>query len=410
MRTLVILGSGTAGTIAANTLRRRFARDDWEITIVEQRDEHYYQPAFLFIPFGRYRPERAQRMAKRYLPKGVTRVKGEVERVDPDARTVSLLDGRELKYDFLIIATGTSPYPEETPGMAEDWHGAVHSFYTYNDAVALREAMERFDRGRIVVHITEMPIKCPVAPLEFALLADDHFRRRGIRDEVEITYVTPLDGAFTKPIASATFGTLLEDRGIAVEPDFMIESLDSQGHRIVSYDEREVPYDLLVTVPLNRGAAFVGRSGLGDELDFVTVDKNTLRHTRYDTIFALGDAADVPTSKAGAVAHFELDVFTEQLARMIEGEEPSETFDGHATCFIESGGGKAMLIDFNYDTEPLPGRFPYPFVGPLPLLKESRLNHLGKLGFEWAYWAMLLPGRPLPLPAHMSMKGKKAPA
>ena len=409
MRKLLILGAGTAGTIAANKLRRLLARDDWEITIVEQRGAHYYQPAFLFIPFGRYRPKRARRKATRYLPAGVTRVKGEVDRVDPDARTVSLLNGDEISYDFLIIATGTSPYPAETPGMADDWHGAVHSFYTYDDAVALREAIARFDGGRVVVHITEMPIKCPVAPLEFALLADDHFRRRGIRDKVSITFVTPLDGAFTKPIASATFGSLLEDRGISVEPDFMIESVDPRGHRIVSYDEREVPYDLLVTIPLNRGAAFVGRSGLGDELDFVTVDKGSLRHTRYDSIFAIGDAANVPTSKAGAVAHFEMDLFPEQFVRMVAGQEPTETFDGHATCFIESGAGKAMLIDFNYETEPLPGLFPYPVMGPLPLLKESRLNHLGKLAFEWVYWWMLLPGRPIPLPAHMSMKGKKAP-
>jgi len=407
MRTLVILGSGTAGTIAANKLRRRLPRDDWEITIVEQRGAHYYQPAFLFIPFGRYRPARARRSAARYLPKGVTRVKGEVERVDPESRKVSLVDEGEISYDYLIIATGTSPYPDETPGMADDWHGAVHSFYEYDDAVALREAIAHFDGGRLVVHITEMPIKCPVAPLEFALLADDHFRRRGIRDKVEITFVTPLDGAFTKPIASATFGTLLEDRGISLEPDFMIERVDPEGHRIVSYDEREVPYDLLVTIPLNRGAAFVGRSGLGDELDFVTVDKGTLRHTQYDTIFAIGDAANVPTSKAGAVAHFEMDMFPEQFARMVEGDEPTETFDGHATCFIESGGRKAMLIDFNYATEPLRGVFPLPAIGPMPLLKESRLNHLGKLGFEWAYWWMLLPGRPLPLPGRMSMKGKK---
>jgi sulfide:quinone oxidoreductase len=409
MRTLVILGSGTAGTIAANKLRRRLARDDWAITIVEQRGAHYYQPAFLFIPFGHYRPTRARRKATRYLPDGVTRVKGEVERVDPDTQTVSLVDGSAIPYDFLIIATGTSPYPNETPGMADDWHGAVHSFYEYDDAVALRDAIARFDGGRLVVHITEMPIKCPVAPLEFALLADDHFRRRGIRDKVEITFVTPLDGAFTKPLASATFGTLLEDRDISLEPDFMIERVDPEGHRIVSYDEREVPYDLLVTIPLNRGAAFVGRSGLGDELDFVNVDKGTLRHTQYDTIFALGDAANVPTSKAGAVAHFEMDMFPEQFARMVEGKGPTEMFDGHATCFIESGGRKAMLIDFNYETEPLRGTFPLPVIGPMPLLKESRLNHLGKLGFEWAYWSMLLPGRPLPLPGRMSMKGKKAP-
>ncbi len=409
MRTLLILGAGTAGTIAANKFRRRFAQDEWAITIVEQRGAHFYQPAFLFIPFGKYPPERAQRNTDRYIPKGVTRVEGEVDRVDPDARTATLLDGRTLPYDYLIIATGTSPHPEETPGMTDDWHGHVHSFYTYEDAVELRSALANFDGGRLVMHITEMPIKCPVAPLEFTLLADDHFRSRGIRDKVDITFVTPLSGAFTKPVAAETFGGALSDRGISLESDFLIESIDPEKQQLVSYDEREVPYDLLVTVPLNRGAAFVGRSGLGDELDFVTVDKSTLRHTKYDTIFAIGDAANVPTSKAGAVAHFEMDTFPEQFERMVNGEEPNDAFDGHATCFIESGGGKAMLIDFNYDTEPLPGTFPVSKLGPLPLLKESRLNHLGKLGFEWAYWAMLLPGRRMPLPAHMSMKGKKVP-
>ncbi|MDN4477708.1 FAD-dependent oxidoreductase [Demequina sp. SYSU T00039] len=410
MRRLVILGAGTAGTIAANKLRRLLTKDEWEITIVDQRGTHYYQPAFLFIPFGRYRPDKARRKAAPLIPDGVTRVEGAIDRVDPDARTVRLADGRELGYEYLIIATGTSPHPEETPGMADDWHGAVHSFYTFDDAVALRDALAGFSGGRLVVHITEMPIKCPVAPLEFTLLADDYFKRRGIRDKVDITFVTPLSGAFTKPVAAAAFGDMLDTRGIAVEADYMIESIDPEARTLNSYDEREVPYDLLVTVPLNKGAEYVGRSGLGDELDFVTVDHGTLRHPDHPEIFAVGDAAAVPTSKAGAVAHFELDIFPENFARIIEGKEPVDTFDGHATCFIESGAGKAMLIDFNYTTEPLPGKFPVPAVGPLPLLKESRFNHWGKLAFEPVYWSMLLPGRPLPLPAHMSMRGKRAPA
>ncbi|WP_062521453.1 type III sulfide quinone reductase, selenoprotein subtype [Demequina silvatica] len=410
MRRLLILGAGTAGTIAANKLRRMLDADDWQITIVDQRGTHYYQPAFLFIPFGRYRPDKARRKASRLIPSGVTRVEGEIDRVDPDARRVALADGTVLPYDYLIIATGTSPHPEETPGMEGDWHGAVHSFYTFDDAVALRGALAGFTGGRLVVHISEMPIKCPVAPLEFTLLADAHLRERDIRDKVDITFVTPLSGAFTKPVASAAFGGMLDERGIAVEPDFMVESIDAEAHRLVSYDEREVPYDLLVTVPVNKGAAFVGRSGLGDELDFVPVDPHTLRHAAHPEIFAVGDAAAVPTSKAGAVAHFELDVFPENFVRIVAGEEPVESFDGHATCFIESGAGKAMLIDFNYDTEPLPGMFPVPALGPLPLLKESRFNHWGKLAFEPLYWSMLLPGRPLPLPAHMSMRGKRVPS
>ncbi len=258
-----------------------------------------------------------------------------------------------------------------------------------------------------MVHITEMPIKCPVAPLEFTFLADSYFKDRGMRDQVEITYVTPLDAAFTKPIAAKRLGGMLEDRKIHLEPDFYIEKVDNENSAIVSYDEREIPFDLLVTVPLNMGADFVGRSGLGNDLNYVSVDIETMLSTKYDNIFAVGDAADLPTSKAGSVAHFAIDIFTENFLEHIRGEEMTHRFDGHANCFIESGDGKGMLIDFNYETQPLPGKYPIPGFGPFKLLQETELNHLGKLMFKWVYWNALLPGRDLPLPALMSMAGKE---
>jgi sulfide:quinone oxidoreductase len=267
--------------------------------------------------------------------------------------------------------------------------------------------MHTFDSGRLVVHITEMPIKCPVAPLEFTFLADAHFREMGIRDQVEIVYVTPLDGAFTKPVASRYLGDMLEDRGIALETDFMIEQIDNDKKALVSFDEREIPFDLLVTVPLNMGADFVARSGLGNELNFVPVDKETFLSPKYDNLFVLGDAADLPTSKAGSVAHFSVEIFAENFLRHIHGYPMLDRFDGHANCFIESGDGKGMLIDFNYDTEPLPGKYPLPGVGPFSLLKETEMNHWGKLMFKWMYWNVLLPGKELPLPALMSMAGKE---
>jgi sulfide:quinone oxidoreductase len=251
-----------------------------------------------------------------------------------------------------------------------------------------------------------MPIKCPVAPLEFTFLADSFFKDKGMRDRVEITYVTPLDGAFTKPVASKRLGGMLEERKIALEPDFYIESVDNENKTIVSYDEREIPFDLLVTVPLNMGADFVARSGLGNELNYVPVDNETFLSNKYDNVFAIGDAADLPTSKAGSVAHFAIEIFTENFLQHIRGEEMTHAFDGHANCFVESGGGKGMLIDFNYDTQPLPGKYPLPGVGPFSLLEETELNHFGKLMFKWVYWNALLPGRELPLPSLMSMAGK----
>jgi sulfide:quinone oxidoreductase len=411
MRHLLVLGAGTAGTMVVNKLRPLLPADEWEITIVDQSEEHHYQPGYLFVPFGTYRPEEIVKPRVRLITSGVRQLTGVIERVDTEANVVHLDDGTELSYDQLVIATGTHPNPAETPGLAEPnaRERGVHSFYTLEDSVALRDALEAFDGGRLVVNLIELPIKCPVAPLEFAFLAEAWLRERGLRERTEVVYVTPLDGAFTKPLAARELGGMFDERGIVLEPDFMLERIDLDARQLVSYDEREIDFDLLVTVPLNFGAEFVARSGLGDELNHVKVDKHTFLADGHDNVFALGDAANLPTSKAGSVAHFAVDVFVDNFVRHVQGLPMLERFDGHANCFIESGDGKAMLLDFNYDTEPLLGSFPLPEVGPLKLLAESEANHLGKLAFRWIYWHVLLPGRPLPLSASMTMLGKRRP-
>ncbi|MEI7778294.1 MAG: FAD/NAD(P)-binding oxidoreductase [Actinomycetes bacterium] len=409
MRQLVVLGAGTAGTMAVNKLRPRLSRDEWAITVVDQSPDHIYQPGFLFIPFGTYQPSEVIKPKVEFIPDGVDLIMAEVDRVDADAGVVRLLDGRELAYDYLIIASGTTPRPDQTPGMddPEAWRKSVHEFYTLEGATALHEALEAFTEGRLVVHITEMPIKCPVAPLEFTFLADAYFKERGIRDQVELIYVTPLEGAFTKPVCSTKLGGMLDVRQITLEPDFMIERVDAEARMIVSMDEREIPFDLLVTVPLNMGADFIARSGLGNELNYVPVDKHTLLSKAHDNIFAVGDASDIPASKAGSVAHFSMDLFPENFLNHVAGRPMTAMFDGHANCFIESGDGKGLLIDFNYTTEPMPGKYPLPGVGPFTLLAETQTNHWGKLMFRWMYWNLLLPGKELPLPALMSMAGKR---
>ena len=404
---LVVLGAGTAGTVVVNKLRKVLPTTLWNITVVDRDDIHDYQPGYLFLPFGLTQPDQVRRRKHDLITHDVTLTMGSIDRVDPTTDTVHLGDGRTLHYDQLVIATGTSPRPDQTPGMlGEQWHQEIGEFYTYEGALALRRQLENWRGGELVVHITELPIKCPVAPLEFSFLVDDWLRQRGLREDTELVFVTPLDGAFTKPVASAALGGLLDRRNITVIPDFMVERIDQERQVLVSYDEREVSYDQLVTVPLNMGADFIGRSGLGDELNYVPVDKHTNRSVAHDNIWALGDASNLPTSKAGSVAHFSVEVFCDNFIEAIEGKPLTHFFDGHANCFVESGGGKALLLDFNYDTEPLTGCFPIPHVGPMRLLQESRANHLGKLAFRYLYWNALLPGHPLGLPAQMSMAGK----
>ncbi len=404
---VVILGGGTAGTLTANRLRKRFDPDEVEITVVDQDDDHIYQPGLLFVPFGLADGEDLVRPRDRQFRKGITFVERAVDHVEIEARKVALADGTMLAYDVLVIASGSRLVPEETEGLTgPGWMERVFTFYDLPGATALERALRDFEGGRIVVNVVDMPIKCPVAPLEFCFLADWYFHERGIRDQVELTLVTPLDGAFTKPRSSQLLGGMLDERSIELVTEFNTGEVDGEAGTLISFDERAVPFDLAVVVPVHSGAAFVGRSeGLGDALDFVETDPHTLQSLAAPEIFAIGDAANLPASKAGSVSHFEGEVLVENITRFLAGKELDASFDGHANCFIETGFDKALLIDFNYDQEPVEGH--YPTVVGLPLMKESRLNHLGKLMFQWFYWHSLLPGRNIPgIHADMPVSGK----
>jgi len=408
---IVILGGGTGGTIMANRLRRVYDPTEAEITVIDENDSHVYQPGLLFVPFGLTHPEDIVRPRQRQLHDDITFTLCPIDRVDKSANEVHLNDGAVVPYDVLIIATGATVLPDETEGLTgPGWMEKVFTFYTLPGAAALEGALARFDGGRLVVNVVDMPIKCPVAPLEFAFLADWYFHDRGIRDDVEITYVTPLDGAFTKPVAAQTLGGLLTEKGIELVTEFNTGEVDGAAGKLISYDGREVPFDLAAVIPLHGGSEYVGRSPeLGDELNFVPADNATLQSEAAPNIFVIGDASNLPASKAGSVTHFEGEVLTENVRRFLAGQELDASYDGHANCFIETGFKKALLIDFNYETEPLPGHFPGS-AGPMPLLKESRLNHLGKLMFQWFYWHALLPGRDMPgIKADMPAGGKHRP-
>jgi sulfide:quinone oxidoreductase len=408
MKRIVILGAGTAGTAMANRLVR-ILPEDWNVILLDRDDVHVYQPGLLLLPFGMYRDDELTRPRTRTVdPRVDLRLTG-IDRVDPEARRVVLANGESIAYDFLILATGSQILPEAMPGLTgEGWRTTAHDFYTLEGARALRRAFETFSGGRIVINIAELPIKCPVAPLEMAFLADAYFTQRGMRDKVELVYATPLEGAFTKPVCSGVLGDMFGRRGIQVVGDFSASGVDGRTRRLASYDGRELDYDLLISIPAHGGADVIARSGLGDAGNWIPTDRHTLAVTRVANAFALGDATDLPSSKAGAVAHFQADVLTENLLAAIDDRPFPAKFDGHANCFIETGHGKAMLIDFNYETEPLPGKFPLPGIGPFSLLEETAINHWGKLAFKWIYWNVLLAGKELPLDHRMLMAGKRA--
>ncbi|HVN57183.1 MAG TPA: FAD/NAD(P)-binding oxidoreductase [Bacteroidales bacterium] len=408
MKKLLILGAGTGGTMMANKMRKELPREDWKITVIDQDKNHYYQPGFLFIPFGYYKRADVVKPKQNFLPVGVDSVYQAIDRIDAPVNKVILANGEVIGYDVLIVATGTRIRPDETPGLkGELWHKNIFDFYTIEGAEALARFFKTWDGGNLVIDIADNPIKCPVAPLEFSFFADAFFTERGMRDKVNITYVTPLSGAFTKPRSSRLLGSLLESKNITMVTDFFLGEVDNKSKVIRDFGGREVAFDCLVTIPLHNGDPAIMKSGIGDEFGFVKADKHTLQSVSFENIFVLGDAGNFPTSKAGSVVHFQSEILTENLLCYIEGRPFTARFDGHSNCYIETGHGKGALIDFNYDTEPLPGYFPFPGIGPFSLLKESRLNHYGKLIFRWIYWHILLKGKEMPIDTHMTMAGKK---
>lgn len=408
MKTFLILGAGTGGTMVANKISAALDPQEWRIMIVDKDENHYYQPGFLFIPFGIYSPADVVKPKRNFLPPTVDVIFGEIELIEPDQNRVKLSGNRLINYDYLVVATGSYIRPEQMPGLVDGggWRKNIFDFYTPDGAAALARFLKFWKGGKLVLNVAEMPIKCPVAPLEFLFLADWFFKERGIRDKVDITFATPLPGAFTKPRASSVLGNMLSDRGIKLETEYSIMEVDNAKQVIRSYDEREIPYDLFITIPTNMGAEVIGASGMGDELNFIPVNKNTMQSSKWENIWLIGDASNAPASKAGSVAHFMLDVVIENILRHMEGLELLPKFDGHANCFIESGNEKGVLIDFNYDVEPLPGMFPLPGFGPFSLLKESPANHWGKMMFKWIYWNVLLKGGEMPFESQMSMAGK----
>jgi sulfide:quinone oxidoreductase len=409
MRNILILGAGAGGTIVANMLRKELLESEWRITIIDRDERHQYQPGFLFIPFGIYSEQDVLKPKKEFIPRGVDFVVDEIVKLDPAERRVQTRLGT-YDYDWLIIATGCDIYPTEIDGMMDGWHKDIFDFYTLEGALALKQKLKYFSSGRVVLNIAEVPYKCPIAPLEFVFMADWFFTVNGVRNNVEIEFVTPLDNVFTKPVAAKALARVASDKKIKVTPYFDLAQVNAKDKTIESHKGETIGYDLLVSIPPNMGDKALIDSGVSDPVGFVATSNETLKAEQFERIYVIGDTTNVPTSKAGSVAHYMAYTLVDNLLREIDGHPPKNHFDGHATCFLASGFEKAILLDFNYKVEPLPGKFPFPGMGPFSLLQESLHNHWGKMMFRWVYWNLMMKGLDLPLEPQMNLAGKIRPA
>jgi sulfide:quinone oxidoreductase len=384
MERILILGGGVGGTLTANLLARKMRRrvDAGEvlITVVDQTGEHTYQPGFMYIAMGGERAERLQRPERSLLDKRVTLIVGEVASIDEPSHTVRLTDGLPLDYDYLVVATGARIIPE----AIEHFDTAAHHFYSAEAALELRRALDAFRGGRIVVGIAGMPYKCPPAPLEVAFLIEAELRERGLRDASELHFCSPIGRAFTIESVSEMATPVLVEKGIELHTFFNVETIDPERHVVQSLEGEELPDELLIRVPPHTGQPFLIESGLAPGPGgWLPTDRATLQVGGRPNVFALGDATDLPLSKAGSTAHFEAPVVTERIAAAIEGrgvDAKDGLYLGKVICFFEIGDGKGTLLRFDYDHPPRPP-------------KPNQLWHLGKIVFNKTYWHTVPKGR-----------------
>lgn len=384
MKRIVILGGGVGGTLTANLLSRKLRRQvkagAVTITVVDQTGQHTYQPGFMYIAMGGERAEKLRRPERGLLDGGVNLVVGEVEKVDEATQSVQLKDGERIGYDYLVLATGSRILPE----AIEHFDTEAHHFYTAAAALKLRKALDAFKGGRIVVAIAGMPYKCPPAPLEVSFLIESELRDRGLRDKSEVHFCSPIGRAFTIESVSEMATPIFEQKGIEVHTFFNVEAIDPARKVVLSLEGEELPYDLLILVPPHKGQQFLMDSGLAPAPGgWLPTDRATLQVGGRTNVFALGDATDLPLSKAGSTAHFEAPVVTERIAAAVTGRDvdPKHAdYKGKVMCFFEIGDGKGTLLQFDYEHPPRPP-------------KPNQLWHLGKIVFNKTYWHTVPKGR-----------------
>jgi sulfide:quinone oxidoreductase len=384
MQNVLVLGGGVGGTLVANLISRKIKKQidagTARVTVVDERGEHVYQPGFMYIAMGNEDPRSLRKPERRLLDDRVELVIGEVTGIDEESQAVSLADGSTLDYDYLVLATGSRILPE----TIEHFEQEAHHFYSEEAALRLRKALDTFTGGKVVVGIASMPYKCPPAPLEVALLIESELRECGLRDTSEVHFCSPIARAFTIESVSEMVTPELEKKDVELHTFFNVEAIDAERNVVLSLEGEELEYDLLVLVPPHKGAQVLIDSGFAPAPGgWLPTDPKTLNVGDRPNVWALGDATNLPLSKAGSTAHFEAPVVAERVSALIQDRKPhakDSIYTGKVMCFFEVGDGKGTLLRFDYENPPKPP-------------KPNRLWHVGKLFFNKTYYQIVPRGR-----------------
>ncbi len=373
MKNIVIVGGGVAGTITANylamKLREEIREKNVSITLISDREKQLYEPGLLYLIFNRMEESEILKDVKYLLDPLIELKIARATKIDAEKSRVELENGEVVSYDYLVIATGSRVVPEEMPGLVEGGHW----FYNLDGARRLREELARFKKGKVVVSVMGIPHKCPVAPIEVTFMLHEFFKIHGVRKDVELLYTYPINRVFTMEEVSDLVQKMFDERGINYKTFFNPLSIDPERKVIETLEGEEETYDLLIAIPPHKGSQVIIDSGLGDRDGWVPTDRYTLKAEGLENVYVVGDATNLPVSKAGSVAHFEAEVVAENIAAEIKGLPPTARYFGKAMCFIETGFSEATYIWFDYDTPP-------------KFVKPNKFIHWMKLAYNRMYW------------------------
>lgn len=357
MTKILIIGGGSAGIMTAARLRNELSPEEAQITIVDPNDYHFYQPGFTLVVFGVEEPENIKRPIEEVIPKDCNFIKDALASLNPEENYVETEGGQKLDYDYLILATGARPVLDDIIGLEDNLgKDGIHDFYTFDGAIKLKKALEEFEGGSFVVVQPPMPFKCPGAPIKMALMADDFFRRKGIRDKVTISVTSTLASVFTREPYKSKFDQIFEERGLNAVPKFNPGTIDTEKKVIKAWEGTEVPYDLAVIIPPNEGQTVYEDSDVADASNFVRADKHALLSDSFDNIYPVGDCSGIPASKTASGAKKQAEVIAFNLIAKIKGEEGTASYTGLVSCPILTGYGKAIFAEFDYEKSMSPAQ------------------------------------------------------
>jgi sulfide:quinone oxidoreductase len=374
---IIVVGGGSGGTLSANLLAKRLRAEiragQVQVRLVLGSQQHIFQPAYLHVAFAGQDPAEIVRDERCLVDEDIQLVGEPADKIDLKNQTVSLASGRTLCYDYLIIATGSVPDPTAIQGLSQ----AALNFHTSpEESRRIWNLIQQFDGGHVVVGIAGVPHKCPPSPNEAAFLIDDYFRKRGIRDKVKLTFLTPYPRPYPAEPMSRVVEPLFKERGIEVITFFNVDSVDPAKKEIYSLEGETQSYDLLIMVPPHRGADVVVRSGIGDADGWIPADKNTMRITGHENAYAIGDATNIPVSKTGVTAHLQAITVSDNIVSALHHRRELYKYNGRINCPFEMGSGKAAFVVGSYDM-------------PVKEIHPSRMRYMVKKAFARFYWRTL---------------------